>query len=93
MFPAVKRDLAFLVGKSVEFSAVQETMAKVSKLVRAVELFDVYEGQGIPETQKSLAVHVSLRAEDKTLTGAEADAELQKVRGVLQKEFHATMRS
>ena len=66
-FPEVKRDLALLVDKSVTFAALREVaLATERKLLRSVALFDVYEGDKLPEGKKSYALSFVL--EDKTRT-------------------------
>ena len=71
-FPAVKRDLALLLDKSVQFSEV-EKIAKDSdrKLLKEVSLFDVYEGKNLPAGKKSYAVSFFMQDESKTLNDEE----------------------
>ena len=66
-FPEVKRDLALLVDKQVTFSALRDVaFATERKLLKSVSLFDVYEGDKLPEGKKSYALSFIL--EDKTRT-------------------------
>ncbi|NBS41723.1 phenylalanine--tRNA ligase subunit beta, partial [bacterium] len=91
--PDAKRDLAFVVADRAAFADVERSLRGASSLIVDVELFDVYRGKGVEEGKKSLAVHLTLRAADRTLTSEEADAEVAKCVAVLGKEFGATMRA
>jgi phenylalanyl-tRNA synthetase beta chain len=75
-FPAVSRDLAFLVdaGLAADGLLAEIRGADAKGLLEAVELFDLYRGAQIPSGKKSLAFGLRLRAADRTLTDAEADA-------------------
>jgi phenylalanyl-tRNA synthetase beta chain len=66
--PPVKRDLAVVVGERTEFAALESDMRSASALLRSVELFDVYRGKGMPEGMKSVAVHLTFSAPERTLT-------------------------
>jgi phenylalanyl-tRNA synthetase beta chain len=92
-FPEVKRDLAFIVSERTEFAAVREAALGATKLEITLDLFDVYRGKGVADDQKSLAIHMTFRSGERTLSADEVDEELSKIRGVLVKEFGATMRS
>lgn len=79
-FPAVKRDLALLIDKSVTFGQIQRlVLAADKKLIRRVELFDVYEGKNLPAGKKSYAISIAIQDETKTLTDKAIDAIMQKV--------------
>src|SRR5205085_7378176 len=75
-FPAVARDLAFVVDAGVPAQRMLDEIRSVdaARLLEDVTLFDVYRGASIPEGKKSVAFGLSLRAADRTLTDAEADA-------------------
>lgn len=91
--PDLKRDLAFVVADRAAFADIERALRSASSLVVDVELFDVYRGKGVEEGKKSLAVHLTLRASDRTLTSEEADAEVATCVGVLGTAFGATMRA
>jgi phenylalanyl-tRNA synthetase beta chain len=91
-YPDAKRDLAFLVDVQVAYTDVERKLLAASSLLRNLELFDVYTGKGIPEGKKSLAVHLTLRADDRTLASAEADQVVTDLRRVLEKHFSAIIR-
>ncbi|MCR5180638.1 MAG: phenylalanine--tRNA ligase subunit beta [Bacteroidaceae bacterium] len=92
-FPAVSRDLALLVDKSVEFAQI-EAIAYQSerKLLREVRLFDVYEGKNLPAGKKSYAVNFILQDETKTLNDRAIDAIMQKLIQNLTKQLGAELR-
>ena len=91
-FPSVKRDVAFVLPRAVEHCALLQAFAGAHPLLCGSEVFDVYEGQGIPEGKKSMAWHLEFRAPDRTLTSGEVEGALSTIVEMLEKSFHATMR-
>ncbi|MDX1283845.1 MAG: phenylalanine--tRNA ligase subunit beta [Draconibacterium sp.] len=92
-FPAVRRDLALLIDKSVKFSHIKELAFKMERqLLREVDLFDVYEGKGVPEGKKSYAVSFILRDDKKTLKDKQIDKTMQKLTAAFGREFGAELR-
>ena len=92
-FPAVTRDLAMLVDKSIAVAQIEDVIKKSSgKLLEEVKLFDVYEGKQIPEGKKSVAYSAVFRAEDRSLTGEEIQEVFDKVLKNLEKELNAQLR-
>ena len=92
-FPAVSRDLALLVDKSVEFSAIERVAyACEKKLLRSVVLFDVYEGKNLEAGKKSYAVNFILQDETKTMSDKQTDAIMQKIITQLEKQIGAKLR-
>lgn len=76
----VERDFAFVVDEGVTAEQlVRAAKGAEKKLITAVDLFDVYEGKGIEDGKKSLAIQVTLQPQEKTLTDEEIDAVSQKV--------------
>lgn len=92
-FPSVKRDLAFVVDRMVEYGDIKEKLESGNDLLESVEVFDVYEGEGVEKGKKSMALHLSFRAPDKTLSSEEVEKELSTIVSVLEGEFNATIRS
>ena len=92
-YPAVSRDLALLIDKSVEFGQI-ETIAYQTekKLLKEVRLFDVYEGKNLPEGKKSYAVNFILQDETKTMGDKQIDAIMQKLIQNLTKQLNAELR-
>lgn len=83
-FPEVKRDLALLVDKSISFAALREVaLATERKLLKSVSLFDVYEGDKLPEGKKSYALSFILEDKSRTLD----DKTIERVMGNLQRQF------
>ncbi len=92
-FPAVRRDLALLIDKQVKFQQIEELAQKTErKILREVGLFDVYEGQGIPEGKKSYAVSFILRDDLRTLNDKQIDKTMQKLVATFERELGAELR-
>lgn len=92
-YPAVRRDLALLLDKSVEFQQVVDLAKKTErKLLRQVDLFDVYEGKGVPEDKKSYAVSFILRDDEKTLQDKQIEKIRSKLISTFEKELGAQLR-
>lgn len=90
---AVKRDLALLVDNSVSFAAIEETVRKSErKLLGDVWLFDVYEGDKLPQGKKSYAISMTLQDPEKTLNDKQIDAVMKKIVSNLQRELGAELR-
>jgi len=87
------RDLALLVDKTVEFEQIKEiAYSTEKKLLKAVELFDVYEGKNLPEGKKSYAVNFILQDEQKTLNDKQIDSIMKKLIDNLTKRLNAELR-
>ena len=92
-YPAVSRDLALLVDKTVEFEQIKEiAYSTEKKLLKAVELFDVYEGKNLPAGKKSYAVNFILQDEQKTLNDKQIDSIMKKLIDNLTKRLNAELR-
>jgi phenylalanyl-tRNA synthetase beta chain len=92
-FPAVDRDVAFLVATGRPAVEVRGIIAAAAgELAESVELFDVYQGKNIPAGQRSLAYRLTFRAPDRTLADEEVDAVIERVRRALADEAGATLR-
>ncbi len=92
-FPAVSRDLALLLDSNVPFGEVERIAYQTEKkLLKAVKLFDVYEGKNLPEGKKSYAVNFILQDNEKTMGDKQIDAIMQKLINNLTKELGAELR-
>jgi len=92
-FPAVRRDLALLIDKDVKFDQIKELAFKTERqLLREVDLFDVYEGQGVPEGKKSYAVSFILRDDNKTLNDKQIDKAMQRLITAFGRDLEAELR-
>ncbi|NEP12122.1 MAG: phenylalanine--tRNA ligase subunit beta [Symploca sp. SIO2C1] len=93
-FPAADRDLAFFAPVNVSVAEVERATLKVgSQLLESVYLFDEYQGESVPEGQRSLAFRLVYRASDRTLTDKEVEQVHQKVRETLVEKFGVSLRS
>ncbi len=92
-FPAVSRDLALLIDKNVEFSQIEDIAFQTEKkLLKSVELFDVYEGKNLPAGKKSYAVNFIIQDVSKTLNDKAIDAIMQKLIKQLTSKLNAELR-
>ena len=92
-FPSVSRDLALLIDKNVEFEQIEQIARQTEKkLLKSVELFDVYEGKNLPEGKKSYAVNFILQDETKTLADKQIEAIMNKLIGNLKQKLGAELR-
>ena len=92
-FPSVSRDLALLIDKSVEFEQIEQIARQTEKkLLKSVELFDVYEGKNLPEGKKSYAVNFILQDESKTLNDKQIEAIMTKLINNLKQKLNAELR-
>ncbi len=92
-FPSIRRDLALLVNKNVSYIDLYKTAKKTGKdLIENMNLFDVYEGEKIPEGKKSYAISFVLRAKDKTLNDKQADKIMNQILRELEKKHGAKLR-
>lgn len=92
-FPAVKRDLALLIDKSVKFAEIEKIASDSErKLLKEVALFDVYEGKNLPAGKKSYAVSFYLQDETKTLNDKQIDAIMKKIQTNLEQKLGAQLR-
>ena len=90
----IRRDLAVVLDEKI---AVGEVFASLKNanipLIQDVSLFDLYQGQGVPENKKSLALSVLMHDTQKTLTDSDADTTVANLLQLLQNEFGATLRN
>ena len=92
-FPAVSRDLALLVDNSVEFAQIEQIARQTEKkLLKKVELFDVYEGDKLPAGKKSYAVNFILQDEEKTMGDKQIEAIMNKLIANIKKQLNAELR-
>jgi phenylalanyl-tRNA synthetase beta chain len=92
-YPAVRRDLALLVDQAVNYAELERLAYQTErKLLKAVNLFDVYEGKGLPAGKKSYALAFSLRDENKTLTDKEVDKTMNRLLERFKREVGAELR-
>lgn len=93
-FPEVRRDLALVVDRGVQFADIERVAyASEKKLLKQVGLFDVYQGKGIADGKKSYAVSFVLQDKDKTLTDKQIEAVMAKIQKNLETQISAHIRS
>ncbi len=92
-FPAVKRDLALLIDSKIEFKELYNiAFQSERKLLKEVDLFDVYQGDKLPEGKKSYAVSFVLQDDNKTLDDKQIDKIMQKLQQSFEKNLEAVLR-
>ena len=92
-YPEVRRDLALLLDEEVSFIDLYNFAHQSErKLLKEVDLFDVYVGDKLPEGKKSYAVSFTLQDENKTLTDKQIDKIMNKLRSGYEKELGAVLR-
>ena len=92
-YPAVSRDLALLIDENIEFEQIEKIAYQTEKkLLKGVKLFDVYEGNKLPEGKKSYAVNFILQDNEKTLNDKQIDAIMQKLITNLTTQLKAELR-
>lgn len=92
-YPSVSRDLALLIDKETTFLQVEEVAYKTErKLLKKIELFDVYEGKNLPEGKKSYAVNFTLQDTEKTLTDKQIDKVMQSLINNFKNQLKAELR-
>lgn len=92
-FPAVRRDLAVLVNTEVTFAQIERiALAADKKIIKRVELFDVYEGKNLPAGKKSYAFAVFMQDESKTMNDKQTNAIMDKIIASVKKQLGAELR-
>jgi phenylalanyl-tRNA synthetase beta chain len=87
-YPEVRRDLALLIDQAVTYESIYTIAKQTEKsLLKNIDLFDVYEGQNLPEGKKSYALSFSIQDSSKTLT----DEQIDKIMNKLQKNFETEL--
>ena len=92
-FPEVKRDLALLLDKNITFAEIEKIAYETErKLLKKVNLFDVYEGKNLEAGKKSYAVSFLLQDETKTLTDSQIESIMKKLQGNFETKLGAKLR-
>jgi phenylalanyl-tRNA synthetase beta chain len=93
-FPKVRRDISFLIDRTVEVGKLDAAIRKAGgELLTAADVFDVYEGEKLPSGKKSVAFSLEVMSRQKTLTDSEIEAVVRQVVLALEQEFGAVLRS
>jgi len=92
-FPAIRRDIALLVERSLPVGELEKYIREVAPaLVRGLKLFDLYQGEGVDSSRKSVAFSLTLQDDSRTLTDSEVDAAVERVLAALADKFGAELR-
>lgn len=92
-YPSIKKDLSLVVDKHVTAKDIEMNIKKAGgSLLTKIEVFDVYEGTGIPEDKKSLTYSLTFEKEDRTLTDEEINGTMEKIIDFVQKKIGAELR-
>ena len=92
-YPAVSRDLALICDEALTVAQVEDVIsASAGKLLRKIQLFDIYRGVGVPEGKKSMAFSLELRADDRTLTDSDSEKVVSNVLSALKEKLNTTLR-
>jgi len=92
-FPVVRRDFALLLDNAIKYEQIEEIALQTEKkLLKEVNLFDVYQGSNLPEGKKSYAVSFMFQDEHKTLTDAQIDKVMKKLQQRFENELQAELR-
>ncbi len=79
-FQEVGRDFAFIIDRKIEIDSIVKSISQIDKkLIRSVNLFDIYMGKNIDEDKKSIAFNVKIQADDRTLTDSEIEVLSNKI--------------
>jgi phenylalanyl-tRNA synthetase beta chain len=93
-YPGVRRDISFLVDRSVQVAKLDEAMRVAGgELLVDVDVFDIFEGEKLPAGKKSLAFSLDVMSRQKTLTDSEIEAVVRQVVRALEEQFGAVLRS
>jgi phenylalanyl-tRNA synthetase beta chain len=93
-YPAVNRDLAVVVAEEAPAGELLRTIRDADdELLELAHAFDEYRGSQVPEGRKSVAFALTFRSPERTLTDAEVDGRLERIRGALRKRHDATFRA
>ncbi len=92
VFPEAKRDLSVVVDHRVEYDDIAREIRRADPLIVSVEWFDTYQGKNLPDGKKSVAVHITMSASDRTLESVEVDSLLEKAILGLKEKLKADLR-
>lgn len=91
-YPAIKRDLCFVMEEKLLSSKISDEIYSLSDLVESVKPFDIYRGEKLTGSMKSIAYSIQLRAEDRTLTDEEAEDVCSNIINTIKSKFNAVLR-
>lgn len=92
-YPAVVRDLAFVINEKILYNEFKKEIIEFNPLIRSIELFDVYIGNKLAGDEKSLAFHLCFQSDNKTLTTEEVESVIEALIKKLAEKFEAKLRN
>lgn len=92
VFPFAYRDISLLADEATTYEAIERVLKTASMLVRSIEAFDVYRGSQIGEEKKSLSMHLTFGADERTLTSKEVEEEMSAIARALSEQLAVTVR-
>ena len=92
-FPSSSRDLAFIINKNITSSSLENVIkSSAGKFFKDIEIFDVYEGKGIDDNKKSIAISVSWQSMEQTLQDSDIDDAVERIVNSVKKELDGELR-
>jgi phenylalanyl-tRNA synthetase beta chain len=92
-FPSTSRDLAFLISKETSAASIQKIIeSSAGDFFKGIKIFDVYQGKGIPEDKKSIALSVSWQSMEQTLVDSDIDNVIEKIVNSVKEELDGELR-
>lgn len=91
-YPESKRDLAIVVAQNAEYRDIELEILRADEKIRLVEWFDTYQGKGVTEGKKSVAMHLTIGSNEKTLTSQEIDGVVNNAILACKEKFGAELR-
>jgi len=92
-YPSVTRDIALVLDRTVPVADVIRTIVRSGKILKSARVFDVYEGEGVEDGKKSVAISMMMQDDTKTLDDKSVNELVEQILERLKKEFNATLRS
>ena len=92
-FQISERDFAFVINKNYQVGRLDKIIKSLDKNIKSVNIFDVFQGGSLPEDKKSIAINVSLQAENKTLSDNDLNQISEKIIKEVEKKTGGKIRS
>lgn len=92
-FPFLRRDLAFVLPENISYRQITNKIQAIAgEMLQNIQLFDIYQGQGIPSGQRSIALSLIFQLDKRTLVDQEVNQAIEQIINVLKQDFQATLR-
>ncbi|WP_185871065.1 phenylalanine--tRNA ligase subunit beta [Blattabacterium cuenoti] len=94
IYPTSRRDLSFIVDKTLSFEIINQLIKnKKDKLIKKIQIYDIYEGKNIPRSKISYTISFLFESDKKTLTNENIHSSMKKIENILIKELNAEIRN